>query len=439
MSTIFNKMSDLKKNRRSGNGSFPQSINLPLEVVEVHVSNTKAPTPATDYVKATLMIPAFNLEAGTVVDVRLKQRPPATERDKEPMEVFHLQKGKRKGTGAPAGERPQFIAEDAVMQSDGTIECNWIKIAVHEAAETADGEWLHVGEMISVGYLENQEGKSPKQNRDLHWVSSARQIVSQEDGSDAMTFFKDVVTDMLQDRTELASGRPMVTIRLINNNELGQESFVQAATISRRWDNDNKVWKSAEESLAMWLADQDNADWVEFIAAGDELSAANGTLEIWPTWRYRTGIKALERDIKRESEGKTASLPAGHFSAPKLSLTGEIVRDDNGKARSDWGLLAEGSLQAVRPQNFEDFIANATWTRERFPSRLHTTEDVVTPNLPAETAAHFVARGEKRVELKRESRKEQKAASAPAEDQQQGQDFDGAPDPQAGMGGFRPK
>lgn len=434
MSSIFDKMPQKK---RYGNNSAPQSINLPLQIDQVHVANPKGPTPATDHAEATLLVPAFGLEAGSTVKLRMQPRAPASAKDKEPMEIWHLQKGKKKGSGGAAGETPVIIAENAVMQSDGSVACGWLKIAVHESTPTPDSEWLHVGQMVTVNYLNKPQGKGAYQTRDVHWTSDALPITSDGNG-DSMSFFRDLVVNMLADHPELASGRPMVAIRLVNNEGLhsgeAADNYVQTSLIARRWIADSKTYETPEDAVERWLGDADTIErWTGFIEQADAVAAEGGTIEVWPVWRYSTGLKTVERQLEREEQGKLSQLDHLHFSAPRLDYNGEIVVE-NGRQKYDYGLITTGSIQVVRPQGWEEFVANQTWTHERFPAKLFTTEEVVTQNLPEATAKLFNERAEKRVALAREARIERNKAAEAEASEEQGQDFDGAPDPTAGMG-----
>jgi ribosomal protein L19E len=432
-------MDDLKKRTGRGGGNFKPSFNVPVRIHQVHVSNEKGATRGVDFLEGSLMAPAFGLEADAVVKVRIKDRGVPRDKERTPMEIYDLQPGKKKGTGARMGTHGAIVAENAQLLEDGTIECGWVKVVEHEYKEKPAGEWMHVGH-VSVGFLRINE-KDPtspaRQDRFIHFPTAARVISGQ--GEEALASFKDTVVGLLADRAEQAGGRPTVVVRLVNQRAIGTAGSVATATIWLGWDRDNKVSISPEATVDTWLANPDNAKWLNFIQNADNIAASDGVLEVWPSWHFNTGLKTAEREVKNKDAGKVHT--AEQYAAPMINDAGEPLFTENGKRRTHYGLIAEGMHMVVVPENFTDWIANQTWTLESFPQKLFSIDDLPTDNLKPEVKKVFEDNAVKRVTDKRAARNATRDNEASQEqEQEQGQDFGSegaAPDPAAGQ--FRPR
>ncbi|MDW9479050.1 hypothetical protein GOB57_10280 [Sinorhizobium meliloti] len=433
----FEGMGDLKRKGGSRSNNAV-SFNLPFRISQVNVANSKAPTRGVDTVEGFLINDAFGLKAGELVTIRIKDRGQPADPDKTPMEVFDLQIGRRKGSGGKMGQHAAVVAEDARMLDGNVIECNWVKVVEHEYKEKPEEEWLHAGH-VSVGYLnppaDNGNGFI-RQDRSVHFPEFAKVIEGQ--GEEALASFKATVASLLAERNADAGGRPSAVLRLVNQSAVGQPGSVATATIWLAWDKEAGAFISPEESVDRWLANPDNANWLNYIQHAEQIASSNGVLEVWPVWSFTTAKNTAERETKLKKAGKMHQQE--HFTAPMIDETGAPMVNDNGTRRNHYGLITQGMHQVVRFQGGTDWFANMSWTFERYPTKLYSMEDLPTANLSPEVAAAFEAQGAKRVEDKRNARNATRENEASQEqEQEQGQDFgsDAAPDPAGGQ--FRPR
>lgn len=431
----FGGMEDLKK--RTGRGGNSQvSINLPFRIKAVNVANPKEATRGVDTVEGYLIRPAFGKEVNDVVVIRIKDRGEVADPDKKPMEVFDLQVGRKKGAGAKMGNHAAVVAEDARVQADGTIECNWVKVVEHEYKETPDAEWLHNG-FVSVGYLQPIRNGFIRQDRAVHFNDQAIAITGE--GDEAIANFRDTLARLLAERTEAAGGRPSAVIRLVNQNNAGKAGSVASTQVWLGWDKDNERHLAPEVAVDRWMASEDAAKWLNFVANADRIAGSNGVLEVWPVWSFTTAKKTAERETKAKEAGRLHLQE--QFTAPMIDEAGNPVMNDNGKRRNHYGLIAEGMHQVVTMQGGTDWFANQTWTFERFPTKLYSVDDLPTPNVSPEIIKIFEANATKRVEEKRLARNVENDGPEQQQEQEQGQDFGSdnnqAPDPAGGQ--FRPR
>lgn len=432
-------MGDLNKKKGGSRGNNNAvSFNLPFRISQVHVANPKAATRGVDTVEGFLINEAFGLEKDALVTIRIKDRGVPADPDKTPMEVFDLQIGRRKGSGGKMGTHAAVVAEDARMLDGNIIECNWVKVVEHEYKEKPEEEWLHTG-FVSVGYLSPADEKTGfiRQDRFVHFPEYARVIEGQ--GEEALASFKATVAALLAERNADAGGRPSVVLRLVNQAAVGQPGSVATATIWLGWDRDAGAHISPEESVDRWLANPDNANWLNFVQHADQIAGSNGVLEVWPVWSFTTAKNTAERETKNKKAGKMHMQD--QFTAPMINEAGAPVLTDSGNRRNHYGLITQGLHQVVRFQGGTDWFANMSWTLERFPTKLYSIDDLPTANLSPEVVAAFEGQGAKRVEEKRNARNATKENdAAPEQSQEQGQDFggnDAAPDPAGGQ--FRPR
>jgi hypothetical protein len=431
----FGGMEDLKK--RTGRGGNTQvSNNLPFRIKAVNLANPKEATRGVDTVEGYLIRPAFGKDANEIVTIRIKDRGEPTDPDRKPMEVFDLQVGRKKGAGAKMGNHAAVIAEDARLQADGTIECNWVKVVEHEYKETPDAEWLHSG-FVSVGYLQPIKNNFIRQDRTVHFNDQAIAITGE--GDEAIATFRDTLARLLSERTAEAGGRPAAVIRLVNQGKAGQAGSVASTMIWLGWDKDNERHLAPEVAVDRWMASEDAAKWLNFVANADKIAASNGVLEVWPVWSFTTAKKTAERETKLKEAGRLHLQE--QFTAPMIDESGQPVLNDNGKRRNHYGLIAEGMHQVVTMQGGTDWFANQTWTFDRYPTKLFSIDDLPTPNVSPEIIKIFEANATKRVEEKKLARNLDNDGPEPQQEQEQGQDFgsdnNNAPDPAGGQ--FRPR
>jgi hypothetical protein len=432
----FEGMDDLKKRTGRGGGNFKQTFNVPIRIHTVHVTNDKKATRGVDSLEGSLLAPAFGLAVDAIVKLRIRDRGEPRDKDRTPMEIFDLQPGKKKGTGGRMGQNGAIIAENAQILEDGTIECGWVKVVEHEYSEQPGKEWLHLGH-VSVGFLRinEKDETTARQDRFIHYPEHASVISGQ--GEEAIASFKEKVTGLLADRSAQAGGRPTVVIRLVNQKAIGTAGSVATASIWRGFDRDNNVPLSPEETVDNWLANPENAKWLNFIQNADQIASAEGVLEVWPSWHFNTGLKTAEREVKNKSSGKVHT--AEQYAAPMIDDAGEPLFQENGKRRTHFGLIAEGMHMVVVPEGFTDWIANQTWSLESFPQKLYSIDDLPTANLSPDVKKVFDDNATKRVTEKRAARSANRDNEA-TQESAQGQEFgnEGAPDPAAGQG-FRPR
>ena len=449
----FEGMSNLKKSRGGSGGGFKPSYNLPLRLEAVHLANEKAATPSKDTLTGYIMFdPAdpitvpWGLDHQKPVTVRLRERPAPSDAAKVPLEVFDLVPGKKVKGRYKVHQYAAIVAEDAKLLSDGTIECGWIKVMEYEHKEVPEGMWLHIGH-VSVGYLnipEESTGRYPNQERFVHFPEHSRPMTGM--GQEALDNFKSQVSSLLADRSAAAGGRPTAIVRLINFSNVGQPDSSMSAIIKLAYDNGTPL--SPEETVERWMAHEDNAQWVGFIQAADAIASSNGLLEVWPAWAFRAGKMATDNEVKKKTEGKFHT--AEDFSAPMIDAGGNPMFRDNGRRMRNYGLIAEGMHQVMQMEPREDgtreWVANQTYTLDRFPAKLYSLDDLPTPLITEDCRKQFEANAVKRVEEKRAERNARKAGNDASNDagraadnaSDQGQDFgDGAPDPAAGQ--FRPR
>lgn len=431
----FEGMGDLKKRTGRSGGSF--SFNLPFRINQVNVANDKAATPSVDTVEGYLMAPAFGLNTNDLVTFKIKDRAPPKDPKKVPMEIWDLQIGKKKGSGGRMGQHAAVVAEDARMLSDGTVECGWIRVAEHAYNEKPEKEFLHIGP-ISVGYLNVGEkpGDFTRQDRYVHFPQESRLVSG--DGDAAIASFKEVVSSLLADRTEQAGGRPTVVVRLVNQKKVGEVGSVATASVRLGWDKQNGTFMTPEETVDRWLADEENAKWVNFIGNADKIAKSEGVLEVWPAWLFQSGKMLSDREVEMKTKGYMHT--SEQFSAPMIDEAGEPILNDNGNRRTHYGLIADGLHQVVQLENRTDWIANSSWTFERYPSKLYSIDDLPTKHLAAETVKAFEAVAVKRTEEKKNDRTARREpAAGQSQDQDQGQDFGSDAAPDATGGQFRPR
>jgi hypothetical protein len=431
-------MEDLAKRTGRGNSGGGQvSHNLPFRIKAINLANPKAATRGVDTVEGYLTRPAFGKAVNDVVVIKIKDRGEPSDPDRKPMEVFDLQVGRKKGAGAKMGEHATVIAEDARLQDDGTILCNWVKVVEHEYKEVPDSEWLHSG-YVSVGYLNPIKNNFIRQDRSVHFADQAIAITGT--GDDAIANFRDTLARLLAERTSEAGGRPAAVIRLVNQNAAGQANSVRTAMIWLPWDKEANAHLSPEAAADRWLSSEDAGPWVRFIANADNIAGSNGVLEVWPVWSFTTALKTAERETKLKENGKLHLQE--QFTAPMIDEAGQPVLNDNGKRRNQYGLIAEGMHQVVTMQGGTDWFANQTWTFDRYPTKLFSIDDLPTPNLSPEVVKVFEANAAKRVEDKRIARNVDNDGPEQKQDNDQGQGFGSddnnqAPDPAGGQ--FRPR
>jgi hypothetical protein len=430
----FNGMQDLKKRTGRGGGSFQASHNLPFRIKAINLANPKAATRGVDTVEGYLIRPAFGKAVNDVVVIKIKDRGEPTDPDKKPMEVFDLQVGRKKGSGGKMGEHATVIAEDARIQADGTIECNWVRVVEHEYKEAPDAEWLHSG-FVSVGYLQPIKNNFIRQDRTVHFNDQSIAITG--DGDEAIANFRDTLARLLAERTPEAGGRPAAVIRLVNQGKAGQAGSVASTMIWLGWDKEANAHLAPEVAVDRWMASDDAAKWLNFVANADKIANSNGVLEVWPVWSFTTAKKTAERETKVKESGRLHLQE--QFTAPMIDEAGQPVLNDNGKRRNHYGLIAEGMHQVVTMQGGTDWFANQTWTFDRFPTKLFSVDDLPTPNVSPEVIKIFEANATKRVEEKRLARNVDNDGpeQQQQQDQDQGQDFgsdnNNAPDPAGGQ------
>ncbi|MCS4089488.1 hypothetical protein [Rhizobium sp. BK176] len=434
----FNGMEDLKKRTGRGSGGGKVSLNLPFRIKAINLQNPKEATRGVDTVEGYLIRPAFGKAQNDVVTIRIKDRGEPKDADKKPMEVFDLQVGRKKGAGAKMGEHAAVIAEDAQLQADGTIECNWVKVVEHEFKDTPDAEWLHSG-FVSVGYLQPIKNNFIRQDRTVHFNEAAIAITGE--GETAIANFRDTLARLLAERTSEAGGRPAAIIRLVNQNNAGKAGSVASTQVWLGWDKDAEAHVAPEVAVDRWMESEEAAKWLNFVANADRIANSNGVLEVWPVWSFTTAKKTAERETRQKEAGKLHLQE--QFTAPMIDEAGEPVLNDNGNRRNHYGLIAEGMHQVVTMQGGTDWFANQTWTFDRYPTKLYSVDDLPTPNVSPEVIKIFEANATKRVEEKRLARNVEN--DGPEQQQQQGQDFGSdddnnnnqAPDPAGGQ--FRPR
>lgn len=437
---ILDGMGDLSK-RTGGNGASrgnaTQSMNLLFRVKEVSAVSANEPTPLKDTAVVVLLVDAFGKKADSEVTIRMRDRGQPKDPKKTPMEIWNLQPGKRykKGSGEPCGEWPAVVGEDAKVLTDGTIELGWIKVIQHEYVENPTSEAVMIG-LISTQQLEvpgdRNNVKFPRQNRDYHMPDQAVMLGAVND-NDAITAFRAQAISFLTPHPDKGGGKPRAIVRLVNTAAIGQEGYLGSATIAERWVEGTK--QTPEQSVDMWLSDEANAGWLNYISLADQVVASGGIIEMWPAWRYDAGKQLTDNEVETKGKGRFTTDEA--FSAPKLLDDGSL----DGTKRQ-WGLVAEGVHQLVllpTPKG-DEWKVNVSYTSEKFPSKLFAYDELVTANCTEEMAKHFTDRATQRVAERVAAIRASKGntAQAPARGQAPAQDFggEGAPDPTAG---FRPR
>jgi hypothetical protein len=441
MNFNFDGMDELSKRTGRGQSNSKPPLNLLFRMNgQINLENPKKATRGKDSLEGVPLVAAWGLPTNEPLTIRIKDRGEPTAKDKIPMEVFDLQLGRKKGSGGVMGQFAAIVAEDARLLADGkTVECNWVKVVEHEYKEVPQGEHVHSG-MVSVGYLNApSENGFIRQDRFVHFSEFASVIAGQ--GDEAVTAFRERVSSLLAERTAEAGGRPSAIIRLVNQSKAGEPGSVATTQIWLAWDKDSGAFLSPEVSVDRWLSNPDNAKWLSFVQHADQIAASNGVLEVWPVWSFTTAKKTAEREIGLKDAGKLHAQE--QFSAPMIDEGGNPVLNDNNKRRTHYGLIAEGTHQVVQMQGGTDWLANQTWTHERFASKLYSLEDLPTANISPEVKAIFEANAVKRVEEKKlllpraPSARAKEEAKEPASEQ--GSDFgDNTPDPTGGQS-FRPR
>lgn len=426
--SIFDSMKEAKA-AKGGSRSGPSTMNPVIRISNVVVANTKAATPETDYVEGVLVTPAFGLDVGTDVKVKIAPRKPAADPDKAPMEIWDLQTGRKKGTGGRMGEGGAFVAENATMGTDGMITCRWIKVVEHKQQDDVNFTDEHVFfGSTSVGYLNKDNGAPTFQYRDLHLLDSAAVIKSSDDMS-ATEVFRQTVAHFLEDMSEThGGGKPAAMVRMAAHKELDQGHYM-AAIIPLRWNSEAGAPHTPLESVDLWLSEEnrERSIWRGFIENVDTFGD-EATIEVWPVWRYPTAANKLKKDAGRPFHD------AHVHSAPKIDAAGSIVYNDDGSApKNEYGLLSDsGIMQVIQYEDAgdggkRDWFANMSYTLERYPSRLFAASEAITENLPESTRAFFTERAENRVKTKAEYLRGKKNNNSGAQNddspEQQAQDF----------------
>nr|WP_250807654.1 hypothetical protein [Neorhizobium tomejilense] len=439
-------MAEVQKKGRSG--GYKPAMNLPVRIKDVHiVAENGKMTRGKDWIEAYLLAPAFGKEARDVVKIRLVDRGVPADPEKAPLEFFDLQMGKKVKGRYKVGEFAALVIEDARETTDGFIECKWVRVAEYSYDEHPTNkdlkDLLHVG-MVSVGFLNIPEAGSdrfPSQNRSAHLTHEA-QIISGA-GDEAIENFRQLAINALRERLDEGSARPSALFRVVNNNGIGTEQAIDAVKsvqLRTRWDKEAGAFYPAEKTVDDFLADPENAIFVNWIRHADAIANSGGTIEIWPVFEYQSGKMAVDNEVKDKNAGKHHT--AEDFTAPSILMDGSAETSDRGYRRNQYGLVAEGMHKLVLLDGKKEWTADQTVTLERFPSKLYLAEQLPTHNLPEATNKYLIDLATKRVDDKKALRaaaKNNAAPAAAAEEQQneQGQDFgqEQAPDPTAG--GFR--
>jgi hypothetical protein len=452
----FNSMSEVQKKGASRGSRFKPALNLPVRIDKVHLAdpNGKVATRGKDYIEAYLSTPAFGKDVINTVKVVLRDRGEPKDSERLPLEFFDLQMGKKVKGRYKVGQWPTIILEDARDIGNNTIECGWINVAEYSYDENPSQkelkELLQIG-WVSVGYLNIPEDSSrfPSQYRTEHRVHEAEVISGL--GDQAIENFRQLAINALSQPLDKGAGGPGFMIRLVNNNAFetgeGLLDAVKTEYVRSRWDKDAGTFEPAERTVDEFLANEDNASFVNWIANADHIAGSNGTLEIWPVNSYQVGKFATENEVKAKNAGRRHT--AEDFAAPHVLLDGSLDLYDNGNRRTQWGLITEGMHKLVILDGKADWVVDKTFTLERFPSKLYAVEELPSKNLPETSIAYLTGLAAQRVEEKKLVREAKNGgpAAGQAAQMERPQDFgdEQQPDPTAGTKpapsgpGFRPR
>jgi hypothetical protein len=419
-----------------------QQLNMPFVIKQVVAPGPK-PDPKNDYVMIYMVIDAFGYKKGDEVKLKLNDRSSAYEgRKHKPTEIWDLQIGKSKGQGGEMGEHAIVIAEDAQKQADGSISCRWVKVAQHTYSEQVDTEFMQLG-LVTVNrmYDPNARNLYHSQSRDIHFPDQSVKIASDAEMT-SLERFKASAVVFLTPRPELAGGKPHIKLRFLNSGGLNTPDFNVTRDLRLAWDKENKVTRTPEDSVDIWL--DNNAELVPYIEGADTLaSEQNIIVEMWPFWSYSTGQMELEREVELRDAMKAD--PTGFkqptseaYRSVKLTDEGSVSiaqgRGDNTWTEKQNGMVTQG-MHVVRKNKKDEWFVDFSRTLDRYPRRLASTDELITPHLTAEAIKCFDDRAALRNETMWALKNEAKAENNEAPEQAQGgtQDFDGEPDPASGM------
>lgn len=380
-------LGSVKKSYAPQSGGGSESV--AVQIAEVHLADQSKRTanPAEDYAIAYILEDAFGKKAefdeknSALTAIKLKMRPrPHLTGEYQPMEIFDLQVGKRKGSSAPMGEWPTVILERAYLDNrTDTVMANWLHVVSRSNLDTLN---RCISGMVSVDAERyNMKDNVREYYQDRHAAHPERAATF-----DDMDSFKAAAADFLTRKTEYGDGKPMVMIRIVNNAsfEAGKVPEIANKIIFATTHEEGgiRVPDAGEDIVDRWVADEANAEWVSFI--NQAKSETDYTFELIPIYRYSTGKESLP---SKKGKGRD---DADDFAVTKEDRDNGYapIRKNNGEPAVTSGFAA-GSMIAKRQNDTDAGWYSIKTLRKTGFGPIFMRDELVTPNIPANVKAEF--------------------------------------------------
>jgi hypothetical protein len=165
---------DAKTTSRSGGAKreFQPKQNVLVQIEDIPCAKNKAADPKNDFLVGYLIAPAFGLEAGAEVKVKLGKTESSNRRE---IHGFARNMGMQKKV--EKGGIVEFQSS-FYLENENTIVANWPKVLVHNPANGNELAWGNV--VMTVGQVYESNG-TPHQKVTVYETASAPQITSQDD------------------------------------------------------------------------------------------------------------------------------------------------------------------------------------------------------------------------------------------------------------------
>lgn len=345
-------ISELAKKRTAGGGGGSQTENVVVQITEFKLADKAKSSGDKDAIVGILQAPAFGLDAGTQVQLRMRADPKEGQRGEfKRRDIFGLTR--KAGSGDPVKVNGIVEFQRTYVEKDGTFNAGWAKALVCDPESGVEHFFPSVVACVEKERAKKGGESSGYQNVIMADVSSTVQVKTIDE-------FRAAATGALSREIVGSSGFIFRAIDM-------EDSSRAAARWTRRSVKDaagNYVLEDVAAAVAAFEASENGKSFLEYLA-----TYPNAVYEVIPTINLGLGQKSVAsasehgRDLAKNYEIK--------------------LKDAEGKDRAISG-YAVSNIAIRRPATDSEFWfvthANPAVNGER---RIYDFADLPTPGMPA--------------------------------------------------------
>lgn len=371
--------------KRAGGSSNSATENILVVVNSYDLANAQTATPESDMVAGTLFAPAFGLDTGTAVKVRLRPDPQADTRKQKRREIFGLTR--KFGTAQPVQVGGIVEFDRCYIEKDGVINSGWMKPIKTDPKSALEHVFPSAMVMVDVE-RKRKESDATYQTMTLFNAPGAKVVKNVDE-------MRAAIIEAIGN----ATGSAGFVLRGI---DLADGTCV-AARWTRRSVKDEAGNYVPEDVQATIKAFEESANGKEFVNYMGSYDQA--VWEVIPTLAFPIGNKSLPSQSDRGID----------LSKPYML---EVAGDGDKKRKIAGVSVSHAAIMRMDDQSDYWFVAGVKPSVNGGGFRVYDYANLPTPNMPAEVLAKVEAAAKDRVVSFGEEAQED---AAPGEDQSFGE------------------